>query len=535
MKQQKKLNRRTFIELLGKGSISLSLLPYFISCADIKTENKNGKTIDFKITGIEPSLNDELILAEGLAFHSILKWGDQISKKDYFGFNNDFLCFFPIDDKDDEGILWVNHEYLNDTFIHKGPIVKTKADSELDLYNVGGSLVHIKLTKNKWELVYDSKYNRRVSGLTQIPFNWDHEIEGANSGMGTLGNCAGGITPWGTVLTCEENYPSFYGERKSYSRNISPSNYQCEKHFKNPPEHYGWVVEVNPFTGSAKKHIGLGRCAHECATVKKLDDERVVVYTGDDGNNEHLYKFISSSKNSLDKGSLYVANIEKGEWIPVDIEQHDVLKNKFNSQTEVLIYLREAAKLIGASELDRPEDIEIDPVTGNVLVALTNNVTKGNYFGSILKIEEEGGRHESLTFKSETYLAGGEETGFAAPDNMVFDRAGNLWFTSDISGSSVNKPPYEMFKNNGLFVVPREGIDKGKVIQLASAPVDAEFTGPWFSPDSKTLFLSVQHPGEKSKSINELTSNWPDGENNIPKPTVVAINGELLNKIQGIT
>ena len=100
----------------------------------------------------------------------------------------------------------------------------------------------------------------------------------------------------------------------------------------------------------------------------------------------------------------------------------------------------------------------------NVLVALTNNVTKGNYFGSILKIEEEGGRHESLTFKSETYLAGGEETGFAAPDNMVFDRAGNLWFTSDISGSSVNKPPYEMFKNNGLFVVPREGIDKGKVI-----------------------------------------------------------------------
>ena len=117
---------------------------------------------------------------------------------------------------------------------------------------------------------------------------------------------------------------------------------------------------------------------------------------------------------------------------------------------------------------------------------------------------------------------------------MVFDRAGNLWFTSDISGSSINKPPYEIFKNNGLFIVPREGMDEGKVIQLASAPVDAELTGPWFSPDSKTLFLSVQHPGEKSKSISDLTSNWPDGENSIPKPSVVAITGELLNEIQGI-
>jgi len=538
MSSQKKLDRRNFIEIFAKGSISFALLPYYVSsCKDNSLIDVN-KLIQAKGNGkinkIEPSLLDKLILAKGLEYETLIKWEDPISDKDYFGFNNDFLCFIPLKNKTDEGILWVNHEYLNDLFLHGGVVSKTLLHSKKDLYNVGGSLVHIKQIDNHWEIVFNSQYNKRISGLTTIPFNWDYKIEGANQAMGTLGNCAGGITPWGTILTCEENYSSFYGERTSASRQITPSTYKCELNFNNPPEHYGWVVEIDPFSGHAQKQVSLGRCAHECATVKELKDKRVVVYTGDDGNNEHLYKFISSKKKSLKHGTLYVANLSRGEWIPVDINKHEVLKNNFKSQTEVLIYLREAAKMIGATELDRPEDIEIDPITGNVLIALTNNTTKGNYFGSILKIEEEGGKHDSLKFKSQTYLSGGEENGFAAPDNMIFDRTGNLWFTSDISGSSINKYPYEKFKNNGLFIVPRNGEDAGKVIQLASAPKDAEFTGPWFSPDGKTLFLSVQHPGETSLSLKELSSNWPDGNGKIPRPSVIAIKGELLNSIQGL-
>jgi secreted PhoX family phosphatase len=198
-----------------------------------------------------------------------------------------------------------------------------------------------------------------------------------------------------------------------------------------------------------------------------------------------------------------------------------------------LIRAREAAKLLGATELNRPEDIEIDPITGNILVSLTNNKDKKDFHGSILKIEETKGAFDALTFKASTYLAGGEENGFSCPDNLAFDMAGNLWMTSDMSGGSMNRKdkPYMPFKNNSLFVIPRHGKDAGKVIRVASAPRDAELTGPWFSPDGKTLFLSVQHPGEQTKDLKNPTSKWPFDKDNIPKPAVVAITGDLIEKM----
>ena len=251
---------------------------------------------------------------------------------------------------------------------------------------------------------------------------------------------------------------------------MSRSDIGWTNFFDNPPEHYGWVVEVDPQTGKAQKHIALGRCAHECATVKELADGRLVVYTGDDAVNQCLYKFISDKPGSLSEGTLYVASLTFGKWIPIQYQDSKVLQKFFKNQTEVLIRLREAAKYLGGTPLDRPEDIEIDPINGNVLVSLTNNSTVKNYYGSILKIVEDGNDHSSLTFQAETFLAGGEATGFACPDNMAFDRAGNLWFTSDISGSLMNKDPYKAFKNNGLFFVPRSGPQAGQVIQMASAP-----------------------------------------------------------------
>ena len=199
-----------------------------------------------------------------------------------------------------------------------------------------------------------------------------------------------------------------------------------------------------------------------------------------------------------------------------------------------MIRLREASKLVGGTRLDRPEDIEIDPHTGAVLISLSNNKPKGNLHGSILKLEEAQGQYDSLTFKPSNFLAGGEATGFSCPDNMAFDTAGNLWFTSDMSGSSMKKPAYAAFKNNGLYVIPRRGPQSGQVLQVASAPNDAEFTGPCFSPDGKTLFLSVQHPGETSPSVKELTSRWPGGGNTIPRPAVVTISGSGLENLQAL-
>ena len=356
--------------------------------------------------------------------------------------------------------------------------------------------------------------------------------------MGTFANCSGGVTPWGSILTCEENYDSFYGEtvhENGKSKRVYNSYYYgWDKHYDNPPEHYGWVVEVNPLTGQARKLIALGRCAHECATMHQTSDGRLVVYTGDDCNDECLYKFIGSKPGSLEEGTLYVANTETGTWISLDYASQPVLQKHFSNQTEVLIRLREAAKLVGGTPLNRPEDIEIDPLTGHVLISLTNNKPKGDYLGSILKIVEDNQDKTSLTFKSDVFLAGGEGNWFACPDNMAFDPKGNLWITSDISGSAVGKGPYEKFGNNGLFLVPAHGPNKGNVLQIASAPVDAEFTGPYFAPDGKTLFLSVQHPGENSASLTELSSNWPNGGNEIPKPSVVAISGKALDELMDL-
>jgi secreted PhoX family phosphatase len=450
--------------------------------------------------------------------------GDQINATQKFGFNNDFIAFHPLEE--DRGILWVNHEYVHPVFINGNE--RTRENIDKERLEVGGSLLEVKLDDEEWKVVPNSEFNRRLDGFSKIPFAWDEKIKGSSLGIGTMGNCAGGKTPWGTFLTCEENYDMFWGDR-DWKGNTTESWLRWNDKYPLPPEHYGWVVEVEPKTGAAKKLISLGRCAHECAAVTKGKNGKIVAYTGDDSVNEHLYKFISDSDNSLEKGKLYVANLEKGQWISLDREDQPILKKHFKSQTEIQIFVKDAAKMVGATPLDRPEDIEFDPLTGHVFIALTNNKTKDNYYGSILKIMENDDDPASLTFKHETFLTGGKENGFACPDNMVFDKRGNLWFTSDMSGDAVDQGPYKGFGNNGLFVFFRSGLNAGKIVRVASAPTDAEFTGPCFSPDYKTLFLSVQHPGEMSKSLDALTSHWPDG--GIPKPAVITLQGPLLDKI----
>jgi len=527
--------RRDFLKFLGRTGIaatSISLISVStFAPSSISTFAKS----PFK--ALLPTDQDAVVLAEGFEHYVMISRGTDLGNGNLrFGSNNDFLAFIPFDDTQEEGLLWVNHEYLNPLFIEGFSGFENRDKSQIykEMKEVGGSIIHIKFDKSsqKWEFLSSEKYNKRLDAYTPIPFAWKEEIAGSKEAIGTLANCAGGVTPWNTVLTCEENYDMFYGERNYQTGEISESWYGWEKHFNYPPEHYGWVVEVDVFSGEAKKLVALGRCAHECATVVRAG-ENCVVYTGDDSKNECLYKFISKKPDSLEEGTLYVASLEKGEWISLDYEEQSILQENFESQTEVLIRLREAAKLVGGTPLDRPEDIEIDPLTGAVVVSLTNNTSKGNYFGSLLKITEENNDHKAKKFQSEVMLAGGEETGFACPDNLAFDKKGNLWFTSDISGSRMNKSPYESFKNNGLFFVPMQGDFAGKVLQVASAPRDAEFTGPFFSPEQETLFLCVQHPGEKSKGLSpdKLTSSFPNGEGEIPKSSIIAIYGKSLEEI----
>lgn len=511
-------SRRDFIKILGISSLAPSLLS---SCSLLSTPEH--------FSSLSPSDLDQLITLPGLKWDVLISEKDKITDSLLFGTNNDYLQFFPLDLN--RGILWVNHEYIHPLLSSKPARVRENILFEMSM--VGGSLIEIEFKNNQWSLVKNSQFNRRIDAQTPIPFAAGQKVMGQDVAIGTLANCAGGKTPWGTVLTCEENYDGFYGETDFKTKKHIPSQWlKWDQFFPYRPEHYGWVVEIDPKTGQAQKHTSMGRFAHECATVRVDSQNIPVVYTGDDTDDEHLYKFISSKEGSLENGILYAAHLESGQWLALDIN-NPKLQNVFRDQLDILIHARVAAKILGATPLDRPEDIEIDPLTGDVFVALTNNKKAGRPFGKILKIKEENNNPSSLSFTHEIYLSGGGESMFACPDNLAFDKAGNLWITTDISGWSMNKGDYKDFKNNGLFVVLRNGPQAGIPIQIASAPRDAEFTGPLFSPDHKTLFLSVQHPGELTQDLRNPTSNWPRGGSSLPLSSVITLSGDLLDKIVG--
>ncbi len=521
-----KINRRQLLEFLG-ASAGLSLMGGgLVSCSTLESW-VSGKAF----TPLAPTNTDSLALAEGFKSQVLIGWGDPLnSKGELFGFNNDYIQWAPLKNSKSL-VMWVNHEYVDPYFASQVESLgeRTRSQVQKEMHLVGGSLFKVDAKGSQWDWDRHSIYNRRIDAFTPIPFSNGEKVAGKTKALGTLANCAGGKTPWGHILTCEENYDGFVGEvyftnsgKRVWDRKKA-DKYGWSKFFPRPPEHYGWVVEVNPWTGEAVKHTGLGRFAHECATCTVSKSGQLVVYSGDDTEDEHLYKFISDSPTSLKSGKLYVASLEQGRWLPLDLDSDPRLKKKFSSSLEMLIRTREAAKIVGATPLDRPEDIEIHPVSGDVIVALTNNLSRGNSFGSLLKIQEKNSDASSLEFDASTFLSGGEETGFACPDNLAFDSQGDLWFTTDISNKSINKAPYEFMKNNSLFYLPLKGAGAGKAHRVASGPVGSELTGPVFSPDGRTLFLSVQHPGEKSPSYKTPTSHWPDGGNAMPRSAVVQI------------
>ncbi|HVJ63699.1 MAG TPA: alkaline phosphatase PhoX [Bdellovibrionota bacterium] len=469
-----------------------------------------------------PSRDDAFVVAPGYTAREFIRWGDRLNAKERFGYNNDFVAFVKINET--EAWMWVNHEYVVPGFVSGDwELRRTKAQVDEEMKNVGGSLLRVRRENGRWTWRDPKERHRRLDAFTKIPFAGGVKIQDSAHAVGTLANCAGGVTPWGTFLSCEENTDQFFGDRKRGKRTyLFPKNDMgWSRHYDHPPEHYGWVVEITPEPFAAKKLVSLGRFAHESATVARARDGRCVVYSGDDDNDRCLYKFVSQDKDSLERGTLYVANTERGEWIALNKENPALAH--FKDDLEILTYAREAAIAAGGTPLDRPEDVEIHPHTGAVFVSLTNNKPKGRPYGSILKLEAEGGDHASLRFSSQNFLMGGEASGIACPDNLCFDEHGNLWVTTDISGKDIGTPDYAVFGNNGLFVVPTTGSKAGKSVRIAQAPVDAELTGPCFAPDGKSLFVAVQHPGETSTNVQSATSHWPDGGQSLARPAIMEI------------
>lgn len=524
------ITRRGFLEFLGRGAAAAAVAGTplaFAGCASgPRVRGAGGEGV---FTPLSTSAEDRLRLAEGFRATVLIGRGDNLGSGLRFGDCCDFLALFPYPGGNaaDDFLLWSNHEYFNPLFVTGHALAKgqtrDRGEVEAEMREVGASIVRVRREGGAWRAIVGDPLNGRLDGHTPIPFAWSLPIGGSRRAIGTVGNCAGGVTPWGTVLTCEEGFAEFYVPEASY--------FGWETVLDHPPEHYGWVVEADPLTGAAKKLVALGRFGHESATVVAAPDGRCAVYSGDDDNDRCLFKFVAERSGTLERGTLYAADLARGRWLPLAWKIDARLREAFRDQTDVLVRARDAALAVGATRLDRPEDIEQDPATGAMLVTLTNHRKRGNYHGSILSLTEKGGDPLALEFETKTLLAGGPEAGFSCPDNLAFDPKGGLWMTSDISTSLMHKAPYEAFGNNGLFYVPLLGPDAGRAFLVATAPVDAELTGPRFTPDGRTLFLSVQHPGENSRSLSDPSSQWPDGAGRLPRSAVVAVEGETLTRL----
>ncbi len=559
------LPRRQFLRYLGIGTYAALCNPLLLAATAPRASGAAWRPSFFD--PIVPSTADRLRLPAGYRADLLGVWGDELGFPDStqnreltFGYNNDFLAYFPVASRQDDtaaeqGVLWVNHEYPNPLFVSGYSRADAKADRpktveqiRAEKRSMGGSVLYLRREANGgWTREYHYRYTRRFTACGPR-FDFDGpaaeaiaNLSGRQDCSGTLANCSGGVTPWDSVLSCEENYQVYNAE---FRWRDQPDEALADIQF-------GWVVEVDPFGELPPvKHTSLGRFNHENVALRHDGPTgRLVVYLGDDRADQFVYKFVSAQPFSasasrleqravLSRGTLYAADFRHGRWLALDWE---VQKNRdkwqqynrgrredepaLNSQADLLIHPRIAAQVLGATPLDRPEDCEIHPADGSVYIALTNNIPRANFYGQIVRLIEDNDNPEGERFRFELFLLGGRESGLACPDNLAFDRQGNLWVACDMSSSLLGQDPYQPFGNNGLFVVPTSGPGAGQASQFASGPKDCELTGPWFSPNDQTLFLSVQHPGENSPSLERLSSHWPHGSPTLPRPGVVAIRG----------
>ncbi|MEM7078471.1 MAG: PhoX family phosphatase [Pseudomonadota bacterium] len=513
-----------------------------------------------------------------------------------FGYNCDFVGFYPLPPDADgpaRGLLCVNHEYTSSLLMFPGvaadfPTSMSAAHCATEMAAQGGSVVEIVLREGRWQVQLDSPYNRRIMA-TQTPMDVSGPAKGSPrlatradpdgaSVSGTFNNCAGGITPWGTYLMAEENFngyfagelPADHAEAENHARYGVPGGwFQWAAHFDefdigrdpNGPNRYGWVVEVdilNP-RSRPKKRTALGRFKHEGAESIVAPDGRLVVYMGDDQQFEYVYKFVSDDRYNphdrsanmdlLDHGTLYVARFDDDGgvvWLPLTFGLGPLTPaNGFDSQADVVIEARLAADLLGATPMDRPEDVEAHPDNGRAYVMLTNNTRRSednlnaanprprNFVGQIVEITTPGGDHAALRGRWDFVVRCGDPENpemqaswhpatsangwFGSPDNCAFDARGRMWIATD--GNPATGAA------DGLWGVETDGPLRGAGKAFFRAPVGAEVCGPRFAPDGKSLFLAVQHPGDgRQATFENPTSRWPDfAPEAPPRPSVVAI------------
>lgn len=556
--------------------------------------------------GIPTSTADDIVVAAGYTATVFAPWGTPLfssgpgsswagdasesaaDQARQVGDNHDGLHFFPFTEgNNDEGLLVMNHEYTNVRWLFADGQVDSLDDANKDLNAHGVSVIHIRRTAGRWEIVADSAYNRRLTGNTPMlltgPAAGDTLLQTSADPtgtlvFGTLNNCGNGYTPWGTYLTCEENFNQYFGtlntlgtprnaaqvrygldsngtERK-YEQYVPRFDWQLEP---NESNRFGWIVEIDPFDprSTPRKRTALGRIKHENAAYRIGADGTVVVYMGDDQANDYVYKFVSDGKyvagdirnnaNLLDSGKLYVARFNDGtatgdfmgtgEWILLDKAANTALAG-FANQAEVLVNTRLAADAAGATKMDRPEWVAVHPSSGEVYVTMTNNSSRtliddanpraNNRYGQIVRWRETGNDPSATTFEWDLFVLAGNptvhsdlragssnvtaENMFNSPDGLGFDKDGRLWIQTD--GNYSNSGDFAGQGNNQMLCADPESKE---IRRFFVGPKACEVTGLTFTPDGKTLFINIQHPGEDGNS------NWPDGGSARPRSATVII------------
>ena len=486
----------------------------------------------------------------------------------------------------------MNHEYTDDGLLHTKGLAGWSADRVRKSQAAHGiSVIEVEQKEGAWQMVRPSSYARRLTSFTPFAVNGPaagHAMMKTSADpsgthvLGTLNNCASGKTPWGTYLSGEENW-AFYFDA---GNNLSPhekrwglrdkgfyrwaefdERFNVEKH-RNEPNRFGWVVEVDPMdpTSTPIKRTAIGRAAHEGAWVAVTKDNRAVVYSGEDARNEYIYKFISRDKiapgggranrDLLDHGTLYVARFDatgKGVWLPLVHGQGALTAaNGFADQGEVVIKARQASDLLGATKMDRPEWLTIDPFTSEVYCTLTNNSSRGtaaspvdaanpranNAMGQIIRWKEVGDFDglsfdwNHLVFAGDPANARPEAKGnikgdiFACPDGIAFDQFGTLWIQTDAHASAMYKDEFKNIGNNQILACNPQSKE---IKRFLTVPTNAEVTGLAWTPDGKTLFVNVQHPGETASDRSDPAnpdkfSRWPSGvAGNRPRSATVVV------------
>jgi hypothetical protein len=549
----------------------------------------------FGFQGVPVSRADQVVVPPGYRADVLYAWGDPISDGPVFkadasntadeqarqaGMHHDGIHFFPLpagSDSSTRGLLAMNHEYTDDGLLHPGgmqPWTPEKVAKSQAAHGV--SVVEVALAGDRWSVVRPSRYARRITGRTPIRLDgpaaghaWLQTADDPTGrlALGTLNNCAHGVTPWGTYLTCEENFNGYFVNRSSsvpalqkrYGITDKGFGYRWHEHDErfdsarhpNEPNRFGWVVEIDPWDPASQpvKRTALGRFKHEGAAVTLAADRRVVVYMGDDERNEYIYKFVSDERYTpgdraaalrlLERGTLYVGRFApdgSGEWVPLTAGAPG-----FPSQAEVLVNARGAADQAGATKMDRPEWIAVHPKNGDVYCTLTNNSRRGvdggpatdpanpranNVFGHIVRWTEQGGDAAATRFAWSIFVLCGDGTSadaakrgtvkgdlFGSPDGLWFDARGVLWIQTDVSTSTLNKGEYASMGNNQMLAADPA---TGEIRRFLTGPGGCEVTGVVSTPDGRSMFVNIQHPGEtpseRADPANPTAiSAWPDG------------------------